>query len=51
MCGFNEFYFITKAQMNITITTPVLLERCGKYPRVRRAVEREPSKREKERAS
>jgi len=33
MFVFKEFYFITEAQIK-TISTPVLLARCMKYPRL-----------------
>jgi len=44
MCVFNDFNFITEAQINITIAMPVLLARCVKYPRLEGLLCESPSK-------
>jgi len=46
---FNEIYFFTEAQINITVTTPVFLTKRVKILKVRRAVihKRAPKKRKR----
>jgi len=33
-CAYNEIYFLTEAQIKITITMPVFLVKHGKYTRL-----------------